>query len=231
METKVINPYSFLADKQKETLDTIIANLPADPTFEQFNDVTLTAFFGVDPTNPLNSDLNRLLLHSVLPLVYNGYMNGGANGKWRGAGNNTAYTEEQLLFIQQILKGINEVPVEHLAQFMSRMDEKIAASNLSYQQQLPLYVATISGKATVEYWIATFETPGGWSAYFNENETLNYFLLTGWVNASVQGALLAYGILKPEQAAVPDIFPAAVCAVGLTAGKVVFSWQPIGVGI
>ena len=35
MQPKLINPYPFVGTKHKEALDFIIANLPADPTFDQ----------------------------------------------------------------------------------------------------------------------------------------------------------------------------------------------------
>ena len=57
-----------------------------------------------------------------------------------------------------------------------------------------------------------------------ETKTINYLHVAGWVSASAQGALLTYGLVKPPQIQLLDIFSSVVGSIGLAAGKVVFGW-------
>src|SRR5687767_2309304 len=105
MSTKAINPYPLIGEKHKESLDFIIANLPANPTFENLNDVLVSSLFTPDPAFPVVGDFASLMLLTVLPNTYNGYVNGGL-------GSYVKYTDDQYLIVNQLLQGIKSVPVE-----------------------------------------------------------------------------------------------------------------------
>src|SRR5437868_2133567 len=79
MQPKLINPYPFVGTKHKEALDFIIANLPADPTFEQLNEILHNAMFPGGTGDPYIAQLLGLYPGMVLPNAYNGYVN---NGQW-----------------------------------------------------------------------------------------------------------------------------------------------------
>jgi hypothetical protein len=217
MQPKSINPYSALQEKTTETLDFIITNLPVSPTIEQFNDVLLTAMFGSDPDGPLSGDVLPLFLNAVLPLTYNGYLNDMQEVECVRAGTGGS-------LINRIFDGVEKLPFETVGDFLSTMDDAIAGSGLPYQQQMPLFFAVESGKAQHAYWTAQLATPGPWALYMNADPTINYMRAGSWVAASIEGALLAYGLIKPQQAQFPDILSSMIGAIGLPAGKVVFGW-------
>ena len=76
MQLKVINPYAFLGDKHKEVLELIGTNLPANPTFDNLNQVLLSAVYSGGNPNPIVDTIAQIYLIPLLPKVYNGYING-----------------------------------------------------------------------------------------------------------------------------------------------------------
>src|ERR1051325_8255712 len=112
MQARVINPYTKAGNKHKDSLDYIIANLPPEPTFDDLNAKLVDSFFIPDPNNPSLLDLGVSVLKTILPNAYNGYVNGGASGKGQGASGYWRYNEKQMALINQLLDGINKIPVE-----------------------------------------------------------------------------------------------------------------------
>jgi hypothetical protein len=252
MQTKVINPYPFIGAKHKEALDFIIANLPASPTFDNLNEVVVSGIFTPTTSFPDLNDLFLTLLKTVLPNAYNGYVNkgtsdggrgtggnmggtgdegrgtsgntGGVNSEWRMVSSNTRYTEGQLVIINKMLQGINRIAAEDIGDFLSGIEENIASAGLSFEEQMPLLMATSAGKSDFDYWIPLIETPGPWAAYLTDNKVFNYLHVAGLVSASVQGALLPYGLVKHPQFQPLDIYSVLIGSVGLAAGKVVMGW-------
>jgi hypothetical protein len=248
MQTKVINPYPFIGAKHKEALDFIIANLPASPTFDNLNEVVVSGIFTPGTSFPDLNDLFLTLLKTVLPNAYNGYVNGGtsgnkggtgdegrgtggntgwASGEWRIVNSNTKYTEGQLVIIDKMLQGINRITAEDIGDFLSGIEENIAASGLSFEEQMPLLMATAAGKSDFDHWIPLIEAPGPWAAYLSDNKVFNYLHVTGFVLATVQGALLSYGLVKHPRLQPLDIYSVLIGSVGLVAGKVVMGWTQI----
>jgi hypothetical protein len=207
MQPKSINPYSPASAKQKEALDFIITNLPSSPTFEQLNEVLLTAMFGSDPDGLLSGDVAPVFLQSALPLVYNGYVNQLTIGNGQLTSNsqlpidnkqmttggqplstvncllsiyNTQYTESQIIIITNLLQGIKRVPVESIPDFLSGVEEEIARSGLSYQEQLPLYIAVVCGRSAQEYWLTQIANPTLWAAYLNADAAIKCMWRDGY---------------------------------------------------
>jgi hypothetical protein len=231
---KIYNPYYVLGEKQKEALDFIIANLPPSPTFEQLNEVLLTAVFGIAPDGVLSSDTAPLFLQTVLPLAHNGYINGAGKtlafkNSSTSEGSNTTpmYTERQMPNIRQMLDGIQSVPAESIVAVLNAAEETIAGSGLAYQEQLPLYIAVEAGRSQAAYWLMQINTPGAWAVYQNTDAAINYLHMPQLISAAVRATLLCYGLIKPAQVTVPDVFPAMVGSIGLAAGKVIFGWVPM----
>ncbi|MES2620393.1 MAG: hypothetical protein V4615_06035 [Bacteroidota bacterium] len=217
MQSKVINPYAFAGIKHKEVLDLIGTNLPTDPTFDQLNEVLITSIYNNGNPNLLQDTIAQIYLIPLLPKVYNGYVN-------NGVGSNVTYHENQQLIINQMLAGLSRVPVESISDFLDDMEETIATSKLSYEEQVPLFIATASGKADIEYWGYQIENPGVWSTYMIPDKALAIMHLPYMASAAIQGALLAYGLSKHPQLEALDIFSSFSGSVGLAAGKVVFGW-------
>ena len=218
MQTKVINPYGRAGGIVKNALDFIIANMPPDPTFEQLTEVYTGSVFTPDPESPSMNDAAQLFLGGVLPFAYNGYVNGGL-GKY------VKYTENQIFIINKLLDCMKSISVESIGDFISGIDETIAASELPCEEQGPLFLATACAKGGFEYWMAQVDNPATlWAPYFSTDKAINYLHVAGWVSAGAQGVLLTYGIVKPPQIQILDIFSAVVGSIGLSAGKVVFGW-------
>ncbi len=238
MQTKIINPYTEFGTKHKNSLDYIITNLPlnlptgqAGPTFENLNEQLVNSFYIPDPLNPSPVDLLVPFLKTVLPHTYNGYVNAGASGEWRVASSNlpagqagTKYNAVQQKLIAQMLEGIRFVPAQSIAEYLSNLEEAAVTAGLNYDEQTPLLLALAIGKASNEYWQAQVAVAAAWVNYLNADSAINYQLLTGWVTASMQAALLTYGLVKPPQIQFADIYISTIASVGLGAGKVIFGW-------
>lgn len=231
------NPYSTLSPKIKTALDAIIAGLPLNPTFENFNDALFNSLVG---GNPPQDDLVIVYIKSVLPNVYNSFVTSRAVEKlqlidnvprFAEAAQYNHYSEKQYAIIYHLLKDISNTPTESIPQLLAATDEKIAASGLSIVEQTPLFVATTAGKAVYEYWLQNIPQPSAWAAYMvNPNITpqamdaVNYNNVGNWVSASMQGALLAWGSINLPKVEFVDMMSAYLGAVGLGAGKVMFRW-------
>jgi hypothetical protein len=225
---KVINPYPFLGTKHNEALDFIITNLPANPTFENLNEVLSNALFTPDPQYPITNGFATLAFGSILPNAYNAYVNGGAEDEGRGTKGNIPYTEKQQAIITHLLNGIHHVPVESIREFLTGVEERIVSGGLSYEEQTPLFIATAAGRSDFEYWMNQISNPGTlWAAYFNAEYTVNYLHIASVVSAAMQGALFTYGLVKPPQLQPLDVYTALVGSVGLASGKVVFGWVSV----
>lgn len=225
------NPYPTIGPKLKSGLDYIIANLPLNPTFENLNNTLCNAIYTPNPTNPFLNDALQLYIKSVLPFVHNGYVNSQASNPQISDAQLKQYSDKQFEIIYHLFKTISTTPNEAIPQLLNATDEKIAGLGLSFAEQTPLFVATASGKALYEYWMLNIPQPGTWAAYMIDPaitpqamDAVNYAKLPQWVAAGMQGALLAYGIIKPPQIQLADIVLAGVGAVALSAGKVVFKW-------
>jgi hypothetical protein len=88
-------------------------------------------------------------------------------------------------------------------------------------------MATASGKSDIEYWIPIISTPGPWTSYFLDNPAINYLHVAALVSASVQGALLTYGLVKHPHFEPLDFYSVLAGSVGLVAGKLVMGWVQV----
>jgi hypothetical protein len=107
------------------------------------------------------------------------------------------------------------------------MEEKIAGSGLSFDEQMPLLMATISAISELEYWSQVIETGGPWAIYTSDNKAINYMRLGELVSASVHGALLTYGLIKHPHFEPFDFYSVLTGSVGLVAGNVVLGWNQV----
>src|SRR3954462_6210818 len=115
MQAKAINPYSALGQVHKDALDFIIANLPANPTFDNLNEVVVNSIFAPNPGDEPSDGL-VMYAGTILPYAYNSYVNAGLS-------NDAKYTDKQLIIINQLLQGIKAVPVEAMDEFISSIEE------------------------------------------------------------------------------------------------------------
>lgn len=214
-----MNPFSYLMTKHSELLDTVAANLPAQPTFDDLNEILTAAIVVPDPADPFLSNLGVMVTSTLLPQAYNGY-------RYRGTRGNTEYNELQQSLIAQLTRGLQAVPAQALPAYLQEVEENILSAGLSYREQTPLLVAVAVARADAAYWLNAVQLPGPWAAWLPANEAMAYSQLPGTVEACAQSALQVYGVLQPPQLLPADVYASFIAASGMAAGKVVFGWRP-----
>ncbi len=219
---KLINPYTEFGTKHKASLDYVIANLPVNPTFENLNEQLVNSFFIPNPNEPGPLDLVPPVLRTVLPSAYNAY--GGTRDEGRGTKGNSKFTEQQLTLVSQLIDGMKTVPALSIGDYLSNAEESVISAGLSFEEQTPLLLALAIGKADNEYWLNQITVIAAWGNYLNADSALNYANLSGWVAASMQGALLTYGLIKPPQILFADVYVSTLASTGLVSGKVIWGW-------
>ncbi len=222
---KPINPYSYSGEKHVELLDTIATNLPADPTFEQLNEILVAGLFPpAPPGSPLESlaGISNLFLVSVLPNAYNAYVQPPNPLKGVMGG----YNEKQQEIIAQIFRGIQTGAPEDLETYLTGVEENILRCGLSFAEQTPLFVAVAVCKSDAQYWLTQLDNPGTslWAAYLLPDKAMNYIHIPAVIFAAVQGSLSAYSIISHPKVDITDIFTSILASSGMAAGKVVFGW-------
>lgn len=227
----VQNPYPTLGPKIKTALDYIINNMVQNPSFENLNDAVSDAIYIPDPNDPAPLDpVIPFFLRTVLPNVYNSYVFTGAGDEGRVTAG-TIWSEKQQQLIASLFQGVKTTAPEQVEAYLSTVEEKIVSARLPYDEQAPLFLSVAAGKAVYQYWQLQIPQPSPWAAYMlnpmvtpQANDALNYGQLPHWTAAAMQGALLAWGMIKPPQLQPVDVMTATVGAIGLGAGKVVFRW-------
>ena len=214
-----MNPFTFLMPKHSELLDTIAANLPAQPTFENLNEILTAAMVVPDPSDPFLSNLGAMVTGTLLPQAYNGY-------RYRGTRSNTEYSELQQSLMSQLTRGLQGMPAQALPAYLQEVEENILRAGLPYREQTPLLVAVAVARADAAYWLNAVQLPGPWAAWLPANEALSYGQLPGTVEACAQAALQVYGVLQPPALLPADVYASFIAASGMAAGKVVFGWRP-----
>ncbi len=227
MQSKSINPFYFLAEKHSQALDELIATLPANPTFEQFNQQLTDIFFLPDPADPSPLDLIAPFLRSILPSVFNTYVNHSGSAEFGLSFSNVKYSEKQLAIIYSLMKSIGSGQADKLPEIISGFEAQIAAAELSFSEQAPLFLAAALGKTDAVYWLAQINSPGAWSVYLNANPAIGYMNLNGIVWASVFASLSAYGFISQPQIQFANAFSSLLASTGLPAGKVIFGWVAV----
>jgi hypothetical protein len=218
-----MNPYNFLIPRHDALLDTVVDNLPAQPTFDNLNEILTAAIVVPDPADPFISNLGVMVTTTLLPNAYNGYMH-------RGTRSNMVYTELQQQLVLQLTQGLLAVPPQAMSAYLEQVEENILRAGLCYREQAPLLVAVALARGSAKYWLTRVQSPGPWAAWLPANEALAYGQVNGIVEAGVQGALLLYGLLQPPQLMPADVYSSFIGAAGLEAGKVVFGWVPVAGG-
>jgi hypothetical protein len=222
------NPYSQLGQKLKDGLDAIIGELPPpppDPTVEQLiNEVIgyVGPLYGETEGDDLGPIIN-LELSILLSATLNGYINSAA-------GSPVHYDRRQQEYIFQLVEGILTVPLISVRACIANIEENIATSGMSSEQQAPLLMATAVGKASFDYWNAQGEE-SPWQPYLEAIGDASY--MRYMVSSTMEGALLGAKLMGAKTTKLGTISLDALNAISalsssllLAAGKVMFRWQP-----
>ena len=217
-----MNPYSHLSTLFNGSLDYIIQNITQNPPpqFDDLNNQLVNSIIGggLMPTPGIDTFL-ALYMKTLLPHVYNGYTNVIKFGGY------ATPTEKQAKVIAFMLEGINKVPVESIDDFLGTVDDHITTAGMTYEEQIPLFLAVAAAHFTYQYFMNQIPQPSSWGVFLNPNSSLNFANLPGWTSAAFEGTLLAFTVVTPNVQLL-DMMTGMMGAIGLASGKVIFKWLP-----
>jgi len=170
--------------------------------------------------------VKQLELSIVVPDAINGYVNS------RSVGYLTGYNSRQEFFIYQLLEGVRTaVPAYGMRNYIVEIENNIATSGLSTQEQAPLLMATALGKAGFDYWTSP-EAQALWTPFLaaiNLGGSSN----TAWlVAATMEGALLTAkrsqrsSVVDTTATIGADAVSVLTAGIGLSAAFVCFQLTP-----
>ena len=218
----VFNPYSKLgATWFPGGLNDIIAG--SHSSLDEINATICTHVrteLGISSSNLSDEELQSIVPHAV-----NAYINGDM-------GN---FNPQQLQFFNILISGIKNSSYTSISDFIDEFEVRVT-EELSMQDQIPLLFATTIAKNSFSYWntqIDNYSVPSSWHDVLNSDEYKNRSNVSKWVIASVQATMFAYGkgfseygITNSPQVAGPSMVTVLAAALGVTAGLVLFAWQP-----
>jgi hypothetical protein len=221
--TKLINPFPELAAQHTAGLDAIVTAIGTTP---EVSDVADAVFDYVLAEYYPSADAQTE--NALRATIYEA-INGFANQVIRAGSSASVFNLAQQTFIEMILSGLPRTPVDAIDLFLSDIEDNITKSDLSIKEQLPLLMATLTGRSDYAYWIAKVETPGDWSTFFSTRDAVNYANIPHWVAASVAGTLMGARrneINEPAQFVSISTPDGLASGLAVTAMKVVFKLMP-----
>jgi hypothetical protein len=220
----VYNPYSKLgATWFPGGLDAIIAG--SHGNMDELNTTIcgqVRTDCGISSSNLSDEELQSIALHAV-----NAYINGDM-------GN---FNPQQQEFFYILISGIRNSSYTSISDFIDEFEIRVT-EELSMQEQIPLLFATTIAKNCFTYWNYQIDhyadaEPPSWHDHLNSDEYKNRSNVAKWEIASVQATMFAYGkgfseygITNSPQVAGPSMVTVLAAALGVTAGLVLFNWQP-----
>ncbi len=224
---KYVNPYTPIAPKYSEGLNSIVATLAPLYPNQTIDDLVNAVYTYVTTTysqtpSPIEEQNFKSLIYSLI----NGYLN-----------YQLAYSTKQMDFIHKLIGGTlaNGNP-ENILWHILDVEEQIAQSNLTTIEQSPLLYATAVGKAAYNYWSAVVTSPESWNDFIT-SFTPSIIKFPYWVASSMQGVLIGINLLNSVDDNIEKTlqtvfqlqgFEALASLYGslsIGAGKVVFNWQ------
>ncbi|MCX6352561.1 MAG: hypothetical protein NTX03_12000 [Bacteroidetes bacterium] len=231
MSQVTINIYTSIGTQWATGMGNVALGVPPPPA-TTIQDLINQVYADVQPLYlPGTTTLTDIELKSVISNSINGYV------------NSELYTGNALT--ETLLRGILQIPVASLLDFIGDVEDNITKSGLSLEQQKPLFIATAIGKAAVTYWFQEVNNNvAPWANFFNDitnpapgNPAYNRMNIQTWVACAMEGALLGYQsgrslldespntTISSAQVGL-DIISALAGAITVGAGKVMFRWIP-----
>jgi hypothetical protein len=146
---------------------------------------------------------------------------------------NGQYNGSQAAFIELLIgpsMTANTSPAS-VGDVLDDVENNIGISDLSVNEQTPLFMATVLGKAAYNYWSSKIVGANPWTPKFSTVAGQNYMNTLKWNVGAMSGALSGYGssfegLVEPNTNAVSNRMIAAVMgALTVTAGLVLFNWN------
>jgi hypothetical protein len=146
------------------------------------------------------------------------------------------YNANQAAFIDLLIgPGMTaNTPPSSFQDTVADIEDNIGISDLTVNEQTPLFLATILGMKASIYWNAQIndELQPYWVSKLSPNAGANYMNTLQWSTAAMNGALCGYGasatgLVEPTTAMVTNrLLSALIGALTATAGKLLFNWTP-----
>lgn len=222
-----INPYPAIGVQFQAGLNAIVGMLQPKPTIDQlvdaiYNVVQQQYYPGITLDHTIE-------LKAIAYNVVNAYRNGAV------LSGNCGYSEAQLHYIQLLIgPWDSSIPADSFPDRLGEIEEQIGLSRLTAAEQLPLFLATVTGYTAFKYWTAQIASTGnaGWPARFSSNAFQNYSNVVLWTSAAMNGALSGYSNVHgaaadPFSIASTSVFVASLTgSLTVACGKVLFNWLP-----
>jgi hypothetical protein len=227
-QPNTINPYPLIGVQLQDGLNAIIAALPASPTIDEL--VTEVYNF-VKPLYYANA--NTQVSVEIKSVAYN------AVNSYRNSLVLTGlaeYKNDQPHFIEMLIGAsmTSAIATDSIIDRIADIEDNIGTSELTINEQTPLFLATTLGRNAAQYWRTQIDLGGGssWANHFSTNAGQNYLNELLWAVAAMNGALSSYGacptgLIEPTTASVTTkMVSALIGALTVSAGKVLFNWIP-----
>jgi len=180
-------------------------------------------YYGGTPPLDQNQKLN-----AVLGNFYNAFIQPQQSAQ-------QFYNRAQLAFIANIMAGLDQLDVSQAAgvNFWRVQEENLAISNLTAQQQAPIFMALSIAQAAYTYFYEEILGPStDWSNYLDSNAAVNFINFNGWIKAIFRGTLIGYTqstVLVPTTTADAagignNMVTAIMGGFVATYGKIVLRW-------
>lgn len=227
MNQQTLNPYVDIGAQVSPALNAIIAYLHPIP-LPQVSDLvaaitqymTTNYFPGATPQQV--TELNSIAYNAINSYNTNLVLSG-----------NAMYNAIQSVFIELLIGAgmtANTAPAS-FNDVVADIEDNIGTSQLTVNEQTPLFLATTVGAAASAYWTSIIGSPGFWAPYLPTNPGQLYMNTLLWNVAAMNGALAGYGssidgLVEPTTARVGNrMLSALIGALAATAGKVLFNWS------
>jgi hypothetical protein len=149
---------------------------------------------------------------------------------------NAGYNLNQAPFVEMLIGSemTSNLPAISFSDRLSDIEDNVGTSELTVNEQIPLYLATSVGQAAYAKLLSEIGKGGasGWSVYFSTTPGENYINTLYWGMEAMNGSLAGYGatpqgLISPTTDVVSvDMISALIGALTAVAGKVMFKWIP-----
>ncbi len=179
------------------------------------------------------------------PVIDNILKSMGSNAviQFNNSSSCNCYSESQHYYINMMINGLTEVPIESLSNLFAKINDQLDKSGLTETERTPLYMALSVAEATYEYWINSVKLDilreanslsinNNWYnyGYFESLESTNRASIPYWVAAAIIGALAGstYNTQLIEPLNPMTMQMTGMLMGGLTtgAGMVIFKYVP-----
>ncbi|MCX6350967.1 MAG: hypothetical protein NTX03_03795 [Bacteroidetes bacterium] len=222
-----INPYAGYSTLWQTGINAC-GGAPANVLTMNNNLETATAgsYIAVGTTT---SDVLALSAPGLKDIIANS-QNGFVNSDLKSI---NAFSGVQSDFVDYLLNGIKNIPIESIPDLISDTEDNISKSGLSSEEQCPLLLATMVGAAAYTFWQPLSLAPGGSfpAPPLSPPPTnfINWENVAYWVASAMEGALLGYINSKAIYPNAPTgnlIAAMVIASAGVNGGVVNFKWIP-----